>query len=157
MQVTESMQNFMHKKLNQILEKRIEFVEIASPVDGDDPPEDVTSAVRLFRDSDPIVLDVPNTEPEPVVKQKRRKKLKRRLANEDGVRNETEMLAASVVSEKDIEREVSAWKVRPQKPQRHFEYVAHKSTKQLHLKEPENEFTKMRKKNNWNENKIARK
>lgn len=157
MQVTESMQNFMHKKLNQILENRIEFVEIASPVAKDDPTVDSYSSVRLFRDSAPIVLEDPNTEPvEPAIKQKRHKKLKRRLASEDAAQSEADKLAASVVSEEDIKREVSAWKQRP-KPHKHFEYAEHKYSKQLHLKEPDNEFTQMRKKNNWSENKIARK
>lgn len=157
MQVTESMQNFMHKKLNQILEKRIEFVEIAS-LDTDDSPEHCQSSVRLFRDSAPIILDEPSVAaPEPSIKQKRRKKLKRRLASEDVVQCEADKLSASVVTEKDIQLEVSSWRQRPAKPHKHFEYVAHKHTKQLHLKETVNEFTQLRKKNNWSENKIARK
>lgn len=147
----------MHKKLNQILEKRIEFVEIASSVE-EVPSEDNTSMVRLFRDSAPIVLDAEpsNTGTEAHVKQKRLKKRKRRLAIEDDDQNEADKLAASVVSKEDIQQEVSTWKEKS-KPHKHFEYVAHKITKQLHLKEPDNEFTQMRKKNNWSENKIARK
>lgn len=158
MQVTESMQNFMHKKLNQIIEKRIEFVTIASPpVEERTTSDDVQPMVRLFRDSAPINLtEESNNEPSTTAtKQKRRKTIKRRFPEEDGL-IEADRLAGVVVSTEDIQREVSAW-TKPVNNKKLFEYVAHKYKKQLHVKEADNEFTSMRKKNNWSENKIATK
>lgn len=155
MQVTQSMQNFMHKKLNQILEKRIEFVDVVVTPEVEADDDEFQSTVQLFRDSAPIVLKTTEEESVPI-KQKRRKKLKRRLASEDGQQIEEERLAAAAISVENLQHEVSSWTKSPN-PKKHFEYVEHKSTKILHLKEPDNEFTKQRKKNNWSENKIARK
>lgn len=174
MQVTESMQNFMHKKLNQLLMQRIEFVEVAPAKSkkpkadeaDDQEGDDEFSSLQLFKGSEPIVLRkqqivvepvVASTKSEPV-RQKKPKIRKRRLPEdreEAAASSEADRIKSAVVSSDSIQSEVSNWKIRS-KPDREFKYVEHAS-KKLYLVEPDTEFTAQRKKNNWSENKIARK
>lgn len=171
MQITESMQNFMHKKLNQLLEQRIEFVEIeedqpaaATSAAGDDPSkadENVdVSVVRLFRDSEPIVLCDTTANYEASSNHRRQKKAyikKRRLPEEmDTDIDKAAKMQASLCTLDDINTEINGWKKAP-KAHKLYNYREHRVSKQLYLVEPDTEFTAQRKKHNWSESKIARK
>lgn len=161
MQVTESMQNFMHKKLNQILETRIEFVEIEAP-QTDQPADDSNDgfSLQLFSNSEPIVLSRESIAPVAAEKptahhrQKRPKNRKRTLPDEVAI-SEADKIRAAVVTPDHLQSEVAAWKDRS-KPHKLHRYKEHAS-KTLYLVEPSTEFSAQRKKNNWSEGKIARK
>lgn len=177
MQVTASMQTYMHKKLHEILEQRIEFVDqtdttaakISSNQHEPDNAATTESSMRLFSDSaEPFVLrqdaatdegvdgDVVEQSAQPSVRQKRPKIRKRKVLIDDEVDvSEAEKLQQATVSTDDLKHEVSAWKQRS-KPDRLIEYKEHAS-KILYRVEPDTEFTAKRKRNNWSDGKIARK
>lgn len=160
MQVTESMQNFMHKKLNQILEKRIEFVEVEAPQSDQPDAQDDSNdgfSLQLFRNSEPIVLCRESLEPKAAEQQTRQKrpKIRKRKQLDDEVVSEADKVRAAIVTTENLQSEVAKWADRS-KPQKLYHYKEH-SSKKLYLVEPDTEFTAQRKKNNWSDGKIARK
>lgn len=148
----ESMQTFIYKKMSTILNANIEFITVASTTSTTTTTSTASpSFVKLLRDTEPIRLE--EDAPPPIINLKRKKIFKKRL--EQNV-SESERLQASVIDSKTISAETAAWKDRRRKEDRNLYHYRDVQSK-LYLVEADNEFTKQRKRNNWTENKIARK
>lgn len=154
--MSESMQAFVYKKMSTILSANIEFVTV------DDNFNTATttspSCVKLFRDTEPIRLDSDADAHQPkapgrIVRLKRRRNNQKQI---DPNVSEADKIQASLIDQRQISSETSAWKDRTKKVARNL-YRYRDVNSKLYLVEADNEFTKLRKKNNWTENRIARK
>lgn len=161
LKVPKSMQDFMHKKLSKKIAETIDFIEIdgaKKKTKRKDIVESVPS-VRLLKDTDPIkYLDVTEGEAADWVKPTdcKRLEVKRKVVEPIQV-DEDEMIRMATVDGKDVlaKRDTEAWKKRKGDKKKLFEYRQKQKT--LHLIERDNEFSKLRRKNKWDESKIAKK
>lgn len=148
--VPESMQNFIHKKLSQIIDKETEFINVSNSCL---PLKDIEtiSNVRLFSDTvECIDINMPfaesNQQRYPIIN-------RRKIIDEDLNVTHKIRLQQSAVTFDGIQNEIKHWKEKKSSAKRLYEYRMKKGI--FYLIEPDNEFTKMRKKNNWSESKIA--
>lgn len=146
--VPESMQTFIYNKMSKILENQYEFVDI--PVTKEKTKFKCKESVRLFKNASPIVNITAEMTAKNASAQNRPKPFKRKLENDC---NHEEKLQASIISIEEITRETNLWKKRKSKHLYEYKEINSKH----YLREPDTEFTKLRNKNNWSENKIARK
>jgi hypothetical protein len=145
------MQQFVYKKMSKLIENSVEFVDV-SPKKRNQPPVS-PSIVKLLRDTEPINLDAEN-EVYPTLHQVKPIIRKRQL-EPDHLDENTKIQLTAVDGQSILQqKEVQKWKVRPAKDNKEFRYREKNGTK--YQIEPENEFTKGRKKNNWSENKIMK-
>lgn len=141
------MRNFVYKKMSNIINETIEFVDIdtSNPVKK---KTNITTVVKLLKDTDPIDLDA-DQKYERTVQVK--PDIRKRQIEADNLSNDEKIRAASI-NIVQLNESIGGWNHRPLKENKFFKYREKKGN--LYLIEPENEFTKLRKKNNWSETKI---
>lgn len=160
--ISQPKQDFVYKKLSKRINESIEFVEVLTQKKNKDKHkavEEAVAGVRLLNDTDIIqridyYLDDERLQTELIVQAATKKpKIKRRIIEPDGL-VEDEKLKLSVIEGVKIlqQTETKAWKPKKNRPHKVFYYREKKSV--LYLQEPQNEFTALRKKNNWTESKI---
>lgn len=163
--VPESMQKFIATKMSELIARRIKFVDVPKTAGIEKRLHrdhiDSMSAVRLLRDSkhsvgiddESCLLDECAARPK-----QQKPTIKRRQIDQLPIQmNSVDRFNACSITIGDIRRETAEWscnKASTKRGRRYFEYKSIKG--ELHLIEPETEFTKLRKKNNWSENKIKR-
>lgn len=161
LKISKPMQDFVYKKMSKRINESIEFVEVSTIKKNKHKHKAVEEAirgVRLLNDTDIIQhidLGDERLQTELIGKAVTKKpKIKRRIIEPDELR-EDKKLKLAVIEGDDIlqQTETKAWKLKKIRPKKVFNYREKKSV--LYLQEPQNEFTALRKKNNWNENKIA--
>lgn len=145
------MQDFVYKKMSKTIENSVEFVNV--PFKRRQSKE-VKAVVKLLKDTEPIKhykIDVMESvkinQIKPVIKV--------RVIENDALTEDVKIRMACVNGDDILSRkEVNSWNERKPESQKIFYYKEKNNV--LYLIEPENEFTKLRKKNNWTENKIAK-
>lgn len=157
--VPESMQKFIATKMSEIIARQIEFVDVPKRTATADQTGTL-SAVRLLRGSNHLVGLIDEWSllaDETVARPKQRKPTIKRRQIESLNMNANDRINACAVTMDDVCRETADWHRKEstvKRNRRHFEYKSIDG--QCYLIEPETEFTKLRKKNNWSENKIKR-
>lgn len=154
--VPKSMQDFVYKKMSNRIADSIEFVETATKKAKKRKQNDVGNecGVRLLKDTDPITkidveLDV-SSKPNKSTKLE----IKRREIEADTYNHDEKVQMAAIDGERILQQiDTKGWKSKKPKSHKLFNYRAKKSV--LNFVEPANEFAALRKKNNWNESKIA--
>lgn len=149
------MQDFVFKKMSKKIEDSIEFVEV--------PPKkktkknmlpNETCCVRLLKDTEPITKIDLITEDDMKSVNNKKIELKRRLVEPDNYNDEEKIKLVAVDGESILKQlEIKSWKSKKSRQNKVFNYRKNKTV--LHFIEPENEFSALRKKNNWDESKIA--
>lgn len=154
--VPKSMQDFIYKKMSKKINNSIEFVEVSSKKSKKKKAtQDELGCVRLLSDTDPITsIDfVPEVIDPPM--EAKKPKIKRRIVEPDEYNDEEKLKLASIDSDSVLQQtETKSWKPKKVKPNKLFKYREKNSI--LYAIEPENEFTSLRKKNNWSESKISK-
>lgn len=125
----------------------VEFVEV-DPSKPKKKRKKSTTTIKLLKDTDPINLEA-DTVYERI--QQVKPDIRKRQIEDDDLTSE-EKLRAAAVDVRQVSESTQSWKHKPPRDNKVFKYKE-KSAK-LYLIEPENEFTKLRKKNNWSETKI---
>lgn len=152
--VSKSMQDFVYKKMSKKIGDSIEFVEICPKSTKKRKKDDVGNCVRLLKDTAPIkhIDFMPESLTNPTVGKKL--EVKRRIVEPDGYDDDEKLKMVSVDGEQILKQtETKGWKSKKIKPNKLFNY--HEKNSVLYYIEPSNEFTALRKKNNWTESKIA--
>ncbi|KXJ79093.1 hypothetical protein RP20_CCG002439 [Aedes albopictus] len=151
--VTESMKKFVGKKLSSIIEKNIDFVDIkGGKLHKHRNKSADSSGVKLLRDCDSYLKTVDAVvDVAPPPGNKHRKSIKKRMVEPD-VSSEKEKLSQVVIEPGSIAALSKCWTNRPKTVV--YEYKTVGSIKLL--QEPSNEFTKAKRKNQWDESKIAK-
>ncbi|XP_011192074.2 uncharacterized protein LOC105218284 [Zeugodacus cucurbitae] len=151
---TESTQKFVGKKLSELIAKHVEFFNI-------DPPSKVKKTSRnrvtLLAGADCYVKSYEEFEYE-TMGPTHRPEIKRRKVDIEEEPPEEELFNLATVTADDITsgKLISGWSSQPERKDKHFHYKSD-SVGTLHFKPVENEFTKLRNKNKWNEAKIKQK
>lgn len=154
--IPKSMQDFVYKKMSKKIADSIEFVEFdAKKSKTTKKSIDKPACVRLLNDTDPIVrIDFELESDHSPIKQKI-VKIKRRIIEPDAYDDADKLKMASIDSDYILRStETKHWKLKKIKPNKMFNYREKKSI--LYLVDTENEFSTLRKKNNWSESKIAK-
>lgn len=150
LKVPKTMQDFVYKKMSKTIENSIEFVQLP-----DEKPKKrkETFKVKLLNDTDPIQHYESNFSEFTPIKQVK-PEIKMRVIEHDQV-SETDKFRMAAVDGNEIilQKETKDWKQKKIKPDKFYRYKEKNNL--LYLIEAENEFTKLRKKNNWSESKIA--
>lgn len=139
--------------MSKRIAESIEFVDVSSKKHKKSKKIDNNCSVRLLKDTDPITkIDLI---PEDLIPIKVEKiEVKRRTIEPDSHDNDAKIKASAIDGESILQQtETKSWKSKKLKPNKMFNYREKKSV--LYLIEPANEFSRERKKNNWNESKIA--
>lgn len=153
LQVPKTMQDFVYKKMSKKIDESIEFVTVDKRTKRKQKEEKCDIGVRLLSDTELITeIDILETKIEIVKRAK--PKIQRRIIEEDN-ETEKEKLRLTAIDGQSIlkQTEIKHWKPRKIRPNKLFMY--REKNAKLFLIEPENEFSKLRKKNNWSENKIS--
>lgn len=153
LQVPKSMQDILYRKLSENITKNIEFVEPA-PVKRKLPKQSTKAVVKLLRDTEPIKRFEESVDVDVgfVAKQVKPKIEKRNIEKDDSSCEEKIRLA--VIDPSEFANETSKWRTKRIDQNKFYEY--RKKNSILYLVEPNNEFSSLRKKNNWSESKIAK-
>lgn len=146
--VNESMQNFVYKKMSKMIEDSVEFVDVKSSKSKKRKSEAVP-VIKLLKDTEPINLEAGEYE-YPAPKQVKPTICRREI--EPDALNDVEKIQVATISADQVTKSTAAWRDHTKKDKNLFKYKEKKSS--LYFIEPENEFSKMRKKNNWSESKI---
>lgn len=150
--VTQSMQSFVAKKLASLIDDQVQFVDVPDQVIEPDD-DDCDNGIRLFSSS---TAPVKALSPDSVPIQPPKRAKKRKSRKEDASPDESTKLAESVVDPSYIldQVELKSWHKRDDKrlAKKVDSYNLRKG--QLYTVEPSNEFTGMKKKNNWEYSKI---
>lgn len=155
LRVPKSTQDFVYKKMSRRIEESVEFVEFSDKKSKKkNHSDDEMSGIRLLKDTDPITKIDLISEDDMKPNKGTKFELKRRIVEPDGYSQE-EKIRMTVIDGESIlkQTEIKGWKLKKVKPNKMFNYRAKKSI--VEFIEPENEFSALRKKNNWNESKIA--
>lgn len=154
LRVPKTMQDFVYKKMSKKIEDSIEFTEISRKKVKKQKHAAAEPCVRLLKDTDPIT-QIGSESENPTESIGRRKfEVKRRIIEPDDYDEEEKLKMVLVEGDQILQKtETTFWKSKKLKPDKVFNY-RHKNSV-LNLVEPTNEFTSLRKKNNWNESKIA--
>lgn len=152
-------QDIIYEKLSSKIQESIEFVDIPMKKKKKTNKEiDCPSVgVRLFKDTDVIqrydFSDI-TTSSDIIFKKSKRPEIRRREIEIAEMTENDKLELASVDGKYILEQsETKYWKEKKPKPRKVFNYREKKSI--LYFVEPKNEFSAMRKKNNWTESKIA--
>lgn len=141
--VSSAMQKFVGNKLSKLIENQIEFVEVNESIQ-EDPAID---NVRLLSGSRDVIKFV--NEPD-YVEDRQKVAIKRRNVDGESEQLESEKLRMTAINSDLIRDEVKLWNKKPK-----HQLYEYKNIKGIdYNREPQNEFTKARNKNNWNESKI---
>lgn len=154
--IPKSMQDFVYKKMSKKIDDSIEFVEVTTKKSKKRKTDHVDlGCVRLLNDTEPInsIDFTPEVNEESAVAKP--VEIKRRIIEPDKYSDEEKLKLASVEGESILQQtETKNWKPKKERPNKLFKY--REKNKILYAIEPENEFTALRKKNNWCESKIAK-
>ncbi|XP_059612383.1 uncharacterized protein LOC132258876 [Phlebotomus argentipes] len=146
--VTESMKKFMSRKLSDLVAKKTCFVDEVSNAPGTSDLD--LSGIRLLKDSQEFIKETSNPREEEIsIKKPQRKKRKR--TDEPSEEEKIQQSSVSpdlILSQSDIKH----WTPKRRGKVYHYQKKNHK----LYLQEPENEFSNLRRKNNWDESKICK-
>lgn len=142
--VSETMKKFIGNKLSKLIEDQVEFVELSGKEEIEDQKVD---ALRLLRGSKEVVKLLGNSD---FVETRSKVPIKRRNIDSEVGPGYSEKIQRSAINSAAIMEETKAWTNKPK--HRTFEYKNKKGIG--YLKEPQNEFTQTRNKNNWSESKI---
>lgn len=161
--ISKPLQDFFYKKMSKRIKNTIEFVEVNKKKKkkkknkgNQIANEEAVRGIRLLNDTyidyylDDERLQTDLIGPANIKKPK----IKRRIIEPDEL-GEDEKLKLSLIEGDEIlqQTETKVWKPKKIRYEKVFIYREKKSI--LYLQEPQNEFTALRKKNNWNESKIA--
>lgn len=151
------MQEIVYKKLSKKIEETVEFVDKKDKsIKKLKSFENDDIGIRLLRDTEPITkigADFIYEEVPQVVK-KPKPTIKRRIIEPDTQSEQEKLKLATIEGETVLQqKETRFWKLKKFRPNKLFEYREKKSV--LYLVEPKNEFSELRKINNWSESKIA--
>lgn len=149
--VPESMQNFVYKKLSKMIADSVEFVDVDVKPSKKRKTRGGVPTVKLLKDTAPIDLDAKIIELDVINQVK--PVIKRRLIESDQLVEE-DMIKAAVIDADSITKSTECWEEKSGKDRKLFRYREKNGV--FYQIEPDNEFTKMRKKNNWIESKIAK-
>lgn len=141
--------------MSKKIEDSIEFVDVNKKKKKNNlHSQNETSCVRLLKDTEPITkIDLISGDDMKSVNNKKIE-LKRRIVEPDNYNDEDKIKLAAVDGESILKQcEIKNWKSKKSKQNKVFHYRKNKTV--LHFIEPENEFSAIRKKNNWDESKIA--
>lgn len=153
--IPEEVQKFVRKKLAKIIENRVEFVDIRSNEVTHIRTKNVTSKydeqIKLLDDV-VLQIDWDGNEMPQHSRRKRPEIKKRKLQDVDHSKTEILRLSEAVIDLQDVAKEVNNWMTKPKRTV--FRY--HEKNGRLFEVEEKTEFSEKRKKNNWDESKIAR-
>lgn len=151
----ESMQNFLAKKLTEILKNQYEFHDISTNSKPSKDKNIYKNRVKLLRGDNCYVkpyeefsYDIKGPDKKPTIK--------KRILDTESDNCKKEDQYKSVVVDGDYilsGAEVKMWAKKKERKNKIF-YYKMSSHGALHEKEAINEFTELRRKNKWNENKI---
>ncbi|TDG43671.1 hypothetical protein AWZ03_009914 [Drosophila navojoa] len=160
LQISKEMQTHLWGKLTAIIQNQVEYCEVISdqPTNGSLKAEKENawfSQVKLLSNADCYVVD----DIEPKAGPQKRPTIKRRQLEDDKVQAKTDATLAAIAVDGDSilsGRDMQSWVPRKPRKDKFFEYRATDALgHKLQAIEPTNEFTKQRRKNNWNETKIG--
>ena len=144
-----AMQASVYQRLSKMIEKSVEFVAVSSKAAGNQLE---AADIKLLRDTEPIRMI--ESEPSGFVVKQKKPKIKRRRLEDDDLDEKEKLRQACVTGEAVLSQEdVKALQIKKEKADKIFKYKSKKGV--LYEIEPENEFSKLRKRNNWSEKKIA--
>lgn len=153
---SETVQRIMGKKLTSLIQEQIEFV---TSIELQDKPKKISkNKVRLLSDFDCYVKPFEDFEFEDNGPRKK-PKIKKRTVDDDPdshLDEETKVIQSAIDGEFVLSlKETSTWSERTKG--KIFKYKQGKGVnKDQHLIEPQNEFSKARQKNQWNESRIRK-
>lgn len=142
--ISDSMKEFIGNKLSKLIDAEIEFVPVKSEIKEEETP--VPENIRLLSDCKEYVKN----EPAPEFCENRKKVPIKRRCMEDSHDIESIKIQKVAVTAEAIQNEIKSWSIKPK-----HQVTEYKSIKGIgYIREPSNEFTKLRNKNNWTESKI---
>lgn len=157
-QVTPSMQNYVAKKLSNLIENKVQFVEIEAAETEQQltlPEDNDYDGIRLFSNSiTPLCSLLSTDEPQPGSQTKKPTR-KRKSRVRDTSPDETIKISESVIDPAYIldQVEVRGWHHNETRLNKRVDCYNLRNG-QLYPVEPCNEFSKLKKKNNWEYKKI---
>lgn len=149
LKISETMQNFVYKKLSKMIGESIEFIDVKSPKTAKQKGTTDT-IIKLLNDTEPINLE--SQEYEYSTQKQTKPIICRRQIELDNLTDEEKIQTAAITADQ-LWESTKAWKYPTPKDKNLFKYKEKKSN--LYFIEPENEFSQIRKKNNWSETKIV--
>lgn len=151
--VSPSMQKHFSKKLTELVEQQIEFEE-ASLRNGTAKQAiklPKRKRIKLVRHGEVLKAKfLVEEETNPNIGRRQMTIKQRVVEDEEDKVGDKERIAESIIGIEEFQKEATAWKAKKHK--KTFEYKSKKGIN--YLVEAETEFTKKRKKNNWDESKI---
>lgn len=142
--ISETMKEFIAKKMSNLIKNRIEFVTIKEQKIKND---DVKDRVKLLKGCKQTIKCTEDPAEEVI---RKKVEIKRRKVEEDGMK-ESEKLCIAATSILKIQKEISFYENKTRHKPFNFKLA---SDNKYNLQEPPNEFTSTRKRNNWDESKI---
>lgn len=150
LKISKSMQDFVYKKMSKTIENSVEFVDVPTKKSK---TKEGKAIVKLLKDTEPIKhykFDVF----ESVIINQIKPVIKIRVIEKNALTEDDKIQMACVNGDDILSRkEVQNWKEKKPKSHKIFSYKEKNNV--LYLIEPENEFSKLKKKNNWSESKIT--
>jgi len=142
--VSESMKQFIGKRMSKLIDESIEYVDIKSRI-KEDPEE---NCVRLLKGINECIT---SEEISSDNIQQRKAPIKRRIVDPDDLKESSKVKKASTDIDK-ISQEVNQW----WNERNRHKVIRYRKAKddKCHMIEESNEFLKSRSKNGWNESKI---
>lgn len=156
LEASKAIQDLIYKKISKRIDESVEFVEVPTKKQKKKHKNTETFGMRLLKDTD--VIEAIDYSPEVVSSEasmpKIKPAIKRREIESDGISESEKLKIASIDGEAILQQtETKHWKQKKARAHKVFHYREKNSV--LYEKEPENEFSKLRRKNNWTESKIA--
>lgn len=139
--------------LSEIIHKQLEYSKREPQRINFKTPEDIEDReiIRLFSDSKTAVA-LENLEEQEYLKSRKKVPILKRKV-EDVEISECQKIRVAAFTTEDLTQEVSRWTERSIK----IPVIEYKIIKSIgYLREPENEFTKLAKKNGWSDSKISK-
>lgn len=144
------MQDFIAKKLSKIIDSKIEFVEVKKAKKRAEP-ENEEDSLKLLKGYKKFIK-LKDPEEDNFIKNRKKVPItKRKIEEEDMGSDASTNFKSIAVDSQDIQKELESWTERSKN--KAIEYKTIKSVG--YLREPTNEYTKLRNKNNWTESKIS--
>lgn len=156
--MTPSMQNYVAKKLASIIDDQVQFVEPRlETADQKDDDDDDAVGIRLFSNSvAPVTVlnteeaSVPSSQPT-----KKKKNKKQKSARDPSPDQATKLSEAAVDASFILDQiEVKRWHKNTTRLEKNVDHYNLRNGN-LFPVEPINEFTKLKRKNNWDPKKIS--
>lgn len=147
--VSSTMQKFIGNKLSKLIEDQIEFVEVEKKRKKKKSDEEsAEGSIKLLKGTSKVIKYI---DEQPFVENREKVPIKRRKLADDPDLDEATKIKTSSVTITDVDDDVKRWSNKSK--HQPIEYKNLKGTG--YLREPQNEFTKIRNKNNWSEAKIT--